>query len=56
MYTMLAVAHGWTPAQVDDMDPDFLFELNCLKDAQAQRAERERERDEREAGRKRRRR
>jgi hypothetical protein len=56
LYTMLADAHGWTPAQVDAMDPDFIFELSCFKTAQAQYAERERERAQREADRKRRRR
>jgi hypothetical protein len=56
LYTMLADAHGWTPAQVDAMDPDFIFELSCFKTAQAQYAERERERAQREAERKRRRR
>jgi hypothetical protein len=55
LYTMLADAHGWTPAQVDAMDPDFIFELSCFKTAQAQYAEKERERAERDAARKRRR-
>jgi hypothetical protein len=45
-----------TPAQVDAMDPDFIFELSCFKTAQAQYAERERERARREAERGRRRR
>jgi hypothetical protein len=32
---ILAEAHGWTPEQIDRMDPDFITELFAYKDARA---------------------